>query len=35
MPRNETFDVSITFWVEVEGNWRSDAYWEETEIKIP
>ena len=35
MPINETFDVNITFWVEVEGTWRSDAYWEETEIKIP
>ena len=33
VPTNDSFDVSIALWVEVEGQWRNDAEWTETEIK--
>ena len=35
VPTNSSFDVGLTFWVEINDEWRSDDYWEETDIKIP
>ena len=33
VPKNDSFDVVLSFWVEVDGKWRNDDSWQQTSIK--
>ena len=33
IPKNDSFDVVLSFWVEVDEKWRNDDSWQQTSIK--